>query len=593
MALFRRTILPIIIAVVIIALFYYLSIPAINIHNMQFWWFVFWSVIIVIVCLAVPRIALSGLSFFDNIRSRGALSRRRNREGRQRRHRPALIASVIILGALLLGMIIGSIASSTFFNARSYSQLLQVEQGDFAEDIAEISVNTVPVVDRDSAVRLGSRTIGEISDLVSQFTIDESENAYTQISYRGTPYRVSSLQYGDIIKWFNNTRQGLPGYVTVNMVTQETELVRLPEGNYMHYSTAEHFNNYLYRYVRFHYPTTMFGDAAFEIDDDGTPYWIVPTVKMRIGLFGGEDYDGMILVNACTGEMQRFSIDSTPSWCDKIFTADMVYNQLSYFGRYQSGFWNSMIGQSGVLVPSGTNLNSIVSSDDDSETTTTTTSTSSGWGYNYLAIGDAVWMYTGMTSANSDESLVGFVLINLQTKETKWYDCAGATENSAMSSAEGQVQQMSYVATYPLLLNIADRPTYFLSLKDDAGLVKMFAFIDVQQYQIVGTGATIDEAESNYIIALGSDEEVDVDLEDREKADEVVEEQPEATGTVESIQAVVLDSNTVYYFMLKGDENVYTAAIGISEHLPFIEPGDKVTVRYNQNENVREVTEFL
>ncbi|MCD8199575.1 MAG: hypothetical protein LUD25_01235 [Coriobacteriaceae bacterium] len=583
--------MPIIIAVVIIALFYYLSIPAINVHNMQFWWFVFWSVIIVIVCLAVPRIALSGLSFFDNIRSRGALSRRRNRENRPRRHRPALIVSVIVLAALLLGMIVGSIASSTFFNARSYSKLLQVEQGDFAEDIAEISVNTVPVVDRDSAVRLGSRTIGEISDLVSQFTIDESENAYTQISYRGTPYRVSSLQYGDIIKWFNNTRQGLPGYVTVNMVTQETELVRLPEGNYMHYSTAEHFNNYLYRYVRFRYPTTMFGDAAFEIDDNGTPYWIVPTIKMRIGLFGGEDYDGMILVNACTGEMQRFSIDSTPSWCDKIFTADMVYNQLSYFGRYQSGFWNSMIGQSGVLVPSGTNLNSIVS--DDDATTTETVSSSSGWGYNYLAIGDAVWMYTGMTSANSDESLVGFVLINLQTKETKWYDCAGATENSAMSSAEGQVQQMSYVATYPLLLNIADRPTYFLSLKDDAGLVKMFAFIDVQQYQIVGTGATIDEAEANYINALGSDEEVDVDLEDREEADEAVEEQPKATGTVESIQAVVLDSNTVYYFMLKGDENVYTANIGISEHLPFIEPGDKVTVHYNQNENVREVTEFL
>ena len=41
---------------------------------------------------------------------------------------------------------------------------------------------------------------------------------------------MAPLVYGNIIKWFNNRSQGLPGYIIVNMVTQEADLVQLDEG---------------------------------------------------------------------------------------------------------------------------------------------------------------------------------------------------------------------------------------------------------------------------------------------------------------------------------------------------------------------------
>ena len=580
----KKTVIPAIVTILAIAIMYYATIPPINPQSTAFWSFLIYCVIIVAVCFGFPRMVNAGSTFFDDLRDEGLGYFKRGKNKADKHRKPSFGVCIGgILVVLVAILFVGNIASSPFFNAKSYSELLDVQDGDFSQDISEIPMSSVPVVDRSTAVRLGSRTIGEMSDLVSQYAIDESATAYTQISYKETPYRVSSLTYADIIKWITNTRQGLPGYVTVNMATQETELVRLPEGQYMHYSTAEHFNNYLYRHVRFQYPAEIFGDASFEIDDDGTPYWIVPTVKYRIMLFGGKDYDGAILVNAITGETTKYALDDVPQWCDKVFSADLVYSQLGDYGKYRSGFWNSLIGQSGVLVPTGSSAPSLFSDDDDS-TATTSASTS---GYNYLAINDDVYMYTGMTSANSDESLVGFVLTNLRTKQTTYYTCAGATETSAMRSAEGQVQQMSYEATSPLLLNIADRPTYFLSLKDSAGLVKMYAFIDVQRYQIVGTGSTVDAAQEAYIQALGSDDEVDVDT---SKLQEEAGDSQDIECTIEAIQSVVKDGNSYYYFKVKDQDKIFVANISVSEELPFVQAGDKLKVRYTEQDNVNEVT---
>lgn len=575
----KKYIVPTILSLVIIAIMYYASIPALNIQSTAFWSFLIFCVIVVAVCFGVPRAMAAGSNFFEDVKEEGLGYFKPGAHKHEKKSKKGMaFYTVAILVVIVLVMVVGNVVSSPFFNAKSYSQLLDVQDGEFSQDIGEVGMDSVPVVDRSTAVRLGSRTIGEMSDLVSQYAIDESSTAYTQISYKNAPYRVSSLTYADIIKWITNTRNGLPGYVTVNMVTQETQLVRLPEGQYMHYSTAEHFNNYLYRHVRFQYPTEIFGDAAFEIDDNGNPYWIVPTVKYRIMLFGGMDYDGAILVNAVTGETTKYDLADIPQWCDKVFSADLVYNQLGDYGKYRSGFWNSLIGQSGVLVPTGSTAPSLFSDDESSSAGDSTASTS---GYNYLAIDDDVYMYTGMTSANSDESLVGFVLTNLRTKATKYYVCAGATETSAMRSAEGQVQQMSYEATSPLLLNIADRPTYFLSLKDSAGLVKMYAFIDVQRYQIVGTGSTVAAAQEAYIAALGSDSEVDVDTSKIESSNF-----KEKTATVQAMETVVKDGNSLYYFKFSKDSKIYVAGIDVSEQLPFLKAGDKIKVRYTEDGSV-------
>lgn len=456
----------------------------------------------------------------------------------------------ITIGVIIILMTAASLMGLQFFNATRYRDLVAIENGDFSQDVAELNMSQIPVVDKDTASRLGSRKLGEMTELVSQFEI---QNDYTQINYKGSPYRVTPLRYADPVKWLFNHKEGLPAYLTVDMVTQETNLVWLENG--MRYSPSEYFFRNIYRYIRFKYPTKMFETVSFEIDDSGTPYWIAPTITYRIGWWDGKDIDGAVLVNAVTGESQWYPKEEVPQWVDQLYYAELLIGQLDDNGRFQHGYINSVFGQRDVR-----------------RTT---------YGYNYMAINDDVYLYTGMSSVTADESNIGFVLVNCRTKETKFYTVPGATETSAMASAQGQVQHLNYSATFPLLLNISNRPTYFLSLKDNAGLVKMYAFVDVEQYQIVGTGQTIDEAKRNYRKALNL-EEVEV----QEPADST-----EITGTVASLANAVVSGNTCYYFTLEGDSQVYTAFVDIHEKLPFMQPGAELSFSYSEDGAVRRVTE--
>lgn len=456
----------------------------------------------------------------------------------------------IAIGLIIILMTVASLLGLQFFNATRYRDLITIEDGDFAQDVAELNMSQIPVVDKDTASRLGSRKLGEMTELVSQFEIQDD---YTQINYKGSPYRVTPLRYADPIKWLFNHKEGLPAYLTVDMVTQETNLVWLENG--MRYSPSEYFFRNIYRYIRFKYPTKMFETVSFEIDDNGTPYWIAPTISYRIGWWDGKDIDGAVLVNAVTGESEWYAKEDVPQWVDQLYYAELLIGQLDDNGRFQHGYINSVFGQKDVR-----------------RTT---------YGYNYMAINDDVYLYTGMSSVTADESNIGFVLVNCRTKETKFYTVPGATETSAMASAQGQVQHLNYSATFPLLLNISNRPTYFLSLKDNAGLVKMYAFVDVEQYQIVGTGQTIDEAKSNYRKALNLE-----DVEVQELVDST-----KISGTVASLASAVVSGNTCYYFTLEGDSQVYTASVDIHEKLPFMQPGAELSFSYAEDGAVRRVTE--
>lgn len=456
----------------------------------------------------------------------------------------------IAIGLIIILMTVASLLGLQFFNATRYRDLITIEDGDFAQDVAELNMSQIPVVDKDTASRLGSRKLGEMTELVSQFEIQDD---YTQINYKGSPYRVTPLRYADPVKWLFNHKEGLPAYLTVDMVTQETNLVWLENG--MRYSPSEYFFRNIYRYIRFKYPTKMFETVSFEIDDNGTPYWIAPTISYRIGWWDGKDIDGAVLVNAVTGESEWYAKEDVPQWVDQLYYAELLIGQLDDNGRFQHGYINSVFGQKDVR-----------------RTT---------YGYNYMAINDDVYLYTGMSSVTADESNIGFVLVNCRTKETKFYTVPGATETSAMASAQGQVQHLNYSATFPLLLNISNRPTYFLSLKDNAGLVKMYAFVDVEQYQIVGTGQTIDEAKSNYRKALNLE-----DVEVQEPVDST-----EISGTVASLASAVVSGNTCYYFTLEGDSQVYTASVDIHEKLPFMQPGAELSFSYAEDGAVRRVTE--
>lgn len=550
----------ILISAVIIFLLYYMMLPAINLKSRDFIVFLILSTLVILTVnfITYMKDFLSGLSSRSFHLVRDPYTGQIRFEARDLTGEPAPRRSMAkplkygfgFIGILIILMMIASFIGIEFFNATRYRDLIRIENGDFSTDVAEISMSQIPVVDRDTATRLGSRKLGEMSELVSQFEI---ENDYTQINYRGVPYRVTPLSYADPIKWFYNRQKGLPAYITVNMVTQQTDLVWLENG--MKYSPSEYFFRNIYRHIRFLYPTKMFETVSFEIDDEGTPYWVAPTIAYRIGWWSGKDIEGAILVNAVTGEAQYCAKDQVPQWIDQLYDSDLIINQLDDNGRFQNGYINSIFGQKNVR-----------------RTT---------YGYNYLALDDDVYLYTGMSSVTGDQSNIGFVLVNLRTKDTKFYTVPGATETSAMASAQGQVQHLKYTATFPLLLNVSDRPTYFVSLKDDAGLVKMYAFVDVEQYQIVGTGQTIDEARKNYRTALNLE-----DVEVRDPVDTV-----EKTGIVDSIADVVISGNTCYYFTLKGSGTVYAAYVTADENLPFLKAGDRITFTYTEEETPKQVAE--
>lgn len=519
----KKRLLLTVVIVLVLGIYYYVTLPAINIHSSGFWVFL----IVLGLFLAGVFIQKKHLSRYELKESKG------------------LKVILGIVGLIVAVYLIGILLSSPIINAKKYQQLMEVEAGEFAQDIEELSFDQIPLLDRDSAALLGNRKMGSMVDMVSQFEVDE---LYSQINYKDRPVRVSPLKYASVIKWFTNQSEGIPAYISIDMATQNTELVKLDEG--MKYTTSDHFNRNIYRHLRFRYPTYIFNDLSFEVDDNGVPYWICPVKQYNIGLFGGETIGRVVLCNAVTGETQDYAIGEVPQWVDRAYSADLLVELYDYYGTLKHGFFNSVLGQKDCL-----------------KTTD---------GYNYLAIDDDVWVYTGVTSITGDQSNVGFVLMNQRTMETKFYEVEGATEASAMSSAEGQVQNLHYTATFPLLLNISGEPTYFIALKDDAGLVKKYAMVNVQKYQIVAIGDTVSECEENYTTLM---------------YENGIKQTPEDTRDIKSLTASitkiaqsVVEGNSHYYIMVEGSDAIFDISVVDFIDIIRYNVGDEVTLEYKEGE---------
>ncbi len=514
----------IVLAVVIAAGgYYYAALPAVNIHSTETWFFV----LFLLVALAILYAA-------------------RKKFGRDELKQSKVMKC---FGAVILGLgivyLLGSLFSSPIINAKKYQKLLTVKEGEFTEDIEELSFDKIPLLDKDTAEILGDRKMGSMVDMVSQFEVD---SIYSQINYQDNPVRVSPLRYANLIKWFTNRSNGIPAYIRINMANQTTELVKLEEG--IKYTTSEHLNRNIYRHLRFAHPTYIYGELSFEIDDRGIPYWIAPVKKFNIGLFGGETVGKVVLCNAITGDMRTYGIKDVPEWVDRAYSADLLVQLFDYYGTLKHGFFNSVLSQKDCLMTTD--------------------------GYNYLALEDDVWMYTGVTSVNGDQSNVGFVLSNQRTMETKYYKVEGATEASAMSSAEGQVQNLKYRATFPLLLNISGEPTYFIALKDDAGLVKKYAMVNVQKYQIVAIGDSVSQCEENYLELLFSNGVKEVEKDTREIK--------KTTGKITKIAQAVIDGTSHYYIMVEGSEDIFDVSVVDFIDVIRCEEGQTVVMEYKEDE---------
>ncbi len=537
-----------ILLIVVLLVAYWWFHPPINIHSTDTWLFV---AVFVLLPLFVFWRAKSRT--YETGNSKVDPSRTKAKAFKVASWVPAVIALVGVLGA---------VASLSIFpgNAAKYANVLQTQDADFTQDIQQVDYSEIPIIDRDSAALLGNRAMGNIPEYVSQFEI---AGTYSQINYQGTPVRVSPLGYADLFKWLTNRAEGIPAYALVDMTTQDAQIVKLGD-RAIFYSRSEPLARNIDRYVQLKYPFYMFDEKSFEIDEDGQPWWVCPVQTRTIGLFGGTTIERVVMVNATTGECTDLAIDDVPQWVDRAYPAELLIQQYNWSGKYQDGWLNSWLGQKNVVQ--------------------TTPGTDGNVGYNYIAKDDDVWVYTGVTSATADNSIVGFVLVNQRTAESHYYPVAGATEESAMQSAEGAVQNLRYSATFPILINVSEQPTYFMALKDNAGTVKKFAMVDIQHYQNVATGDTVAETQKSYQAMLATSGALSTDA--------VEANMEEATGVIRSMTQAVMDGNSHFYVTLDGVDGIFDFAIPGQLGIVGYKEGDTITFKYVKGDTTNSVQEI-
>lgn len=511
--------------------FYYAYFPAINIHLEVFWT----TLIVVFLSLAIILGAKSSISQMV-----GRLSKKPSIKEFSWFAKLCSVLVIVCVGVLIVGSALGA----TLFRSRAYANLLPVDKREFTEDIEQSDqVTDIALMDTESARIFGNRKIGSLSDVVSQYEIEAD---YTQISIKGQPMKVSGLKYASFFKWWNNRNSGVPGYVQVNPVNSEAKYVKLTKP--MKYVPSAYFNYNLQRHVQLTYPTKIISGYKFEVDDDGNPYYICPTMTARVGLFGGIDVNGVIICDPIDGECQYYAIGDCPSWVDSVYDGHLLTKKYNWHGMLSGGYINSIIGQKGCKQAT-----------DD---------------FGYKIIGDDVWVYTGVTSANGDQSNIGFVMMNQRTSEARYYQVSGAEEHSAMSAAEGEVQEKGYKASFPSLINVSGTPTYIMVLKDTGGLVKLYAMVNVEQYNIVATATSQTKVFEEYKTLLASDGKLETEENDLK----------EDTITVQSVEYIDSDDGTMVYIK-DTNHQVYKQAFKEDESLIRISAGDVLHVKYQPMDN--------
>lgn len=528
-----------IISVLWLGINYYIYFPALNVQSQEFWsWLLVHSVIITCIFIFSGMIGRSHKKkIVEGVKEN--FSYFRYGKGRFQ-----LFLLVGIPVFCILVLIIGNLTGATLFCAKKYSKLLTVEQRDFTTDISEAeNVDNIALMDTNSAKIFGNRKIGSLSDVVSQF---EVEDDYTQINIDNKPMKVANLRYAGFFKYMNNRSDGIPGYIKVNPVNFEAEYVKLNRG--MKYVSSGYFNDNIYRYVQIHNPTKIIDGCYFEVNDEGEPFYVCPVMHARVGLFDGMDVKGAVLCNPVSGDMEYYDVTDIPTWVDRVYDGELLERKFNWYGILSDGYFNSVIGQKGC----------IQTTDD----------------YGYKTIEDDVWIYTGVTSVTGDASNVGFVMINQRTSEARYYNISGAEEYSAMSSAEGEVQEKSYKASFPSLVNVDGEPTYIMVLTDNGGLVKMYAMVNVEQYNLVVTAESQEEVFAKYrkLIAKNNNGISDSDVKSIKEVEFVVVD----------MKYVTMNGETYVYIKDK-EGNVFKQKFSEDESVIKISAGDTIFVQYEEN----------
>ena len=535
---------------------FYVMLPPLNWHAPAFWKFLALSVGPLLVLLIVFSFTKRQIDSFQNWRSSFHNKNVVNMTSEQKRWGTICKISILALIFVVVFPSAATLVTSRIFHAKAFSQRIEPKDVDFSE-VPQVDFKKTPIIDRDSSIRLGDKVMGNMTEWVSQFDVS---NEYTQISYKDSVYRVTPLTYNGFIKYFKNKSGGVPAYITVDSTSGKTQLVKLKNLGLdgMKYVPSAYFNDNLSRHLRFQYPTEIFGEPSFEIDEEGRP-WYICTTYTYSGVGNKKRVTGAVFLDPITGKSEKYDTKHIPSWADRIYPESLVVEELDDNGSLKKGFWNSQFGQTGVIVTSE--------------------------GYNYLEKNGDIWLYSGLTSANADESNLGFVLVNLRTHEAMKIATAGANEKSAMKSAQSEVKNYGYQSTFPLLINIKGNPVYLMSLKDN-GLIKMYATVSAVDYQKVATVYTdegLDALFKKTLNLLGSGSEDSISKESLKTED----------ITVAGVEKINMDGNTIYYIQSeKGDIYKISFTTKYENQLVFLKTGDKLNISYIDAEGIKTIKEL-
>ncbi|WNZ87919.1 hypothetical protein [Streptococcus iniae] len=516
-------------SLVVVAVYYWVNLPPINVLSGDFWVFAIFLLFILAINLFVGSVSTGLTNLFGKKTKTSGLKDVTASFKVFSGVTKWLIVSMMVIAT---GLALLSIVNTRLFRAKSYANVVKVKDADFKTDFPETNISTLALLDRESAEKIGDTYLGTI-DKVSQFGISDD---YRQITIGKQPYRVSPLEYKSFWKWVTNCQEGISYYVKVNQTTGKAELQKLASP--MKYSDSEFMFRDTMRHLRFSHPFTIFSDPSFEVDDDGNSYYIATTYAPQFGL-SSMDPNGVIILDAVTGKSRHYQLDQVPKWVDRVYSAENVIQRVDDHYTYQNGYWNTVFSQSGVK-----------------QTTDS---------YNYITIGSDIYLYTGITSATADSSNLGFILVNMRTRQITNYKLASATETSAMKSAEGEVQEKGYSATAPTLVKLNGKAYYLISLKDGASLVKSYALVDAEDYQQVTVNNDISS-----LIAQFTDRDTSglTSLNGTRKKVKVI------TGQVQQVASQIVSGTSIYYLISDGQIYKVKATRESSDQLPFLKVGD-------------------
>ena len=535
--------------------YFYVTMPPLNWHAPEFWQFLLFTLGPVVGIILLTSLAHQGIHAFSRLQDKFTNQQMHDatQSGKNWSALSKICAGLLVF--MFVFPFVSSLLTSKVFHAKEYANRIQIKDVKFSE-IPEVDFTKTPIIDRDSSIRLGDKVMGNMSEWVSQFNVSTE---YTQISYKDSVYRVTPLTYNGVIKYFKNKKNGIPAYIMVDSTSGETKLVKLKDLGLagMKYVPSAMFNENLMRHLRFQYPFEIFSSPSFEIDENGKPWYICSTYTYK-GVGTKKSVTGAIFLDPITGKSNKYSMGKIPTWADRIIPESIVIDEVDEHGSLQGGYLNSVFGQNGVTLTSE--------------------------GYNYLEKDGDIWLYTGITSANADESNLGFVLVNLRTHEAMKIATAGANEVSAMKSAQSEVKNYGYESTFPLLINVHGNPVYLMSLKDN-GLIKMYATVSAVDYQKVATVSSdegLDALLKKTLEVLGT------------STDDISPENlKEATIVVKAVEKVNFEGGTLYY--IKDSKNdIYKVPFQTKyeNELIFLEAKDELHVTYMDHGDLRLIKEI-